>query len=99
MVQDKNSLACLSQGGCYPDDREDGAHCLLLSRLILAVKHNQEETHNTDTEQSAHTLSSVSQILRQMGGETLRHSLISTNLEMEEKIRGNMTACLDSANY
>lgn len=31
VVQDKNSLARLSQGGCYRDDREDCARCLLLS--------------------------------------------------------------------
>lgn len=54
MVQDKNSLARLSQGGCYPDGREDCAHTLLLS----FNPGSQTQSHR-DTQKQAHTFISV----------------------------------------
>lgn len=55
VVQDKNSLARLSQGGCYPDDTEAWAHCLLLSFNPDSQTQSGRNTQRAKTHTHTHT--------------------------------------------
>ena len=55
VVQDKNSLARLSQGACYPDDTEAWAHCLHLSFNPDSQTQSGRNTQHADTHTHTHS--------------------------------------------